>query len=109
MINPLETGELNTKIQVDLPERLLDTLVVLLSVQALDLKLLNGYTVQGTQTRAFTFSNQSFTRTFTFKKKIKRNYLIGSVGAKRSLLIISLNITICKFVCIFTIKKIAVK
>lgn len=72
MINPLETGELNTKIQVDLPERLLDTLVVLLSVQALDLKLLNGYTVQGTQTRAFTFSNQSFTRTFTFKKKNKK-------------------------------------
>ena len=45
------------KVQVDLPERLLDTLVVLPTVQTLDLKLLNGYTVQGTQTRAFTFSN----------------------------------------------------
>ena len=48
-----QTATLNTRVQVDLPQALVRTLVVLPATQTLGLKLQNRYLMQGTQTLTF--------------------------------------------------------
>lgn len=62
VVNQIETVKLSTKNQVNLPEGLVSTLVLLPTMRTLGLKLLKGYTVQGKQTLTFKFLNQNFTQ-----------------------------------------------
>ena len=48
-----QTTTLNTRVQVDLPQGLVGTLVVLPAIQTLGLKPQNGHLMQGTQTLTF--------------------------------------------------------